>query len=135
MLEIVQHASFRIDSFELLSKCNKHGRAEQFKIIWNREGQEVIITWGVPSNSSYIIASEHYNCNHTDRNVHNLVLFKFDSRKRVLYHQCQKPLLHIVNVPAPYLCLKVVPGDYVSHNPKGSWHNTLVCVPVKSNSS
>lgn len=41
MLEIVQHASFRIDSFELLSKCNKHGRAEQFKIIWNREGLEV----------------------------------------------------------------------------------------------
>lgn len=55
MLEIVQHASFRIDSFELLSKCNKHGRAEQFKIIWNREGQEVIIPEACPTTQVILL--------------------------------------------------------------------------------
>jgi len=32
MLETVQHASFRIDSLGLLSKCKRQGNAEQFKI-------------------------------------------------------------------------------------------------------
>lgn len=30
MLEIVQHASFRIDSLALLRRCSRQGRAEQF---------------------------------------------------------------------------------------------------------
>lgn len=30
MLEMVQHASFRMDSLALLRRCSRHGRAEQF---------------------------------------------------------------------------------------------------------
>lgn len=35
MLDTVQHASFLMDSLGLLSRCSKHGRAEQFKITWD----------------------------------------------------------------------------------------------------
>lgn len=37
MLEMVQHASFRIDSLALLRRCSRHGRAEQFSTTWNTE--------------------------------------------------------------------------------------------------
>lgn len=35
MLEMVQHASFFIDSFGLLRRCSRQGRAEQFNTTWN----------------------------------------------------------------------------------------------------
>lgn len=35
MLEMVQHDSLRMDSLELLSRCNKHGNAEQLKITYS----------------------------------------------------------------------------------------------------
>lgn len=35
MLDTVQQASFLMDSLGLLSRCNRHGNAEQFRITWN----------------------------------------------------------------------------------------------------
>lgn len=43
MFDIVQHASFLIDSLGLLSKCSKLCRAEQFNITWERERKRLIL--------------------------------------------------------------------------------------------
>lgn len=40
ILDIVQQASFLIDSLGLLSKCSKLCRAEQFRITWTQKKKE-----------------------------------------------------------------------------------------------
>lgn len=37
MLDMVQHASFLMDSLGLLNKCRRQGRAEQFRITFGRK--------------------------------------------------------------------------------------------------
>lgn len=43
MLEMVQHASFLIDSLALLRRCSKQGRAEQFNTTWNTHINPLVI--------------------------------------------------------------------------------------------
>lgn len=43
MLEMVQHASFFIDSFGLLRRCSRQGRAEQFNTTWNTNTNPLVI--------------------------------------------------------------------------------------------
>ena len=44
ILEIVQHASFRMLSLELLSKCNRLGSALQFRITYQLKANLVVIS-------------------------------------------------------------------------------------------
>lgn len=47
MLEIVQQASFRMLSLELLSKYNRLGNALQFRITWGRKNRGLLATLAV----------------------------------------------------------------------------------------
>ena len=53
--DIVQHASFLIFSFALLSKCSRHGNAEQFIIIYkvNRLFKYCLLSTKRADNSKY----------------------------------------------------------------------------------